>query len=195
MISGFKGNVFQKYKNWIYLRNSNNVYQIYSYQPEVFNFSEEQIWVFTCLFKQLGYKNIEKRVLFGFLDLNEAIYFEELMGIDGIGLKTSFKILRNDLNLFRKLVNENNQYELINEFNLSQKQVNAILNHFNEEAKFELNQKELNVLNEIINQLQEIGYSKKIVEEIVFKNREKIIKNPNVDCFPYLIKEIQNARL
>ena len=194
MISGFKAKLFHIEKNWLYFRNETQLFQVYSYKPDSF-LENNEYWIFTVLFKQIGYKNIEKSVLFGFESLDESIYFEELISIENIGLKTGFKILRNGVWDFKRFVDTNDSMSLKEKFNLNDKQINSIFKYYHSALRVDLTLKETNYLKEVINQLEELGYSKKVSEWVVYKNQSKLLKNPNSDFLSYLVIDIQNAKI
>lgn len=75
---------------------------------------------YTSLFiLQWGNKSIETRINFGFNNLDNAIGFYDLINIDGIGIKTALKIIKNGYQELLSLVQENNSYEINQKYGLS----------------------------------------------------------------------------
>lgn len=118
MFDSFKGKVTYKHANSIFLENEHHLKEIYVDEINKYELNQEyKLYIF--IYIAMGNKSIETRINFGFSNLDNAIGFYDLINIDGIGIKTALKIIKNGYQELLSLVQENNSYEISQKYGLS----------------------------------------------------------------------------
>lgn len=194
MFDSFKGKVAYKHANSIFLENEHHLKEIYVDEINKYELNQEyKLYIF--IYIAMGNKSIETRINFGFSNLDNAIGFYDLINIDGIGIKTALKIIKNGYQELLSLVQENNSYEISQKYGLSNSITNAIIDFYRKKDLQNYNNDEIKRINAAINNLQQLGYSKQISAKVVWGRKEEILKNKFSDIFCLLIEDIKNARI
>lgn len=194
MFDSFKGKVAYKHTNSIFLENEHHLKEIYVDEINKYELNQEyKLYIF--IYIAMGNKSIETRINFGFSNLDNAIGFYDLINIDGIGIKTALKIIKNGYQELLSLVQENNSYEISKKYGLSNSITNAIIDFYRKKDLQNYNNDEIKRINAAINNLQQLGYSKQISTKVVWGRKDEILKNKFSDIFCLLIEDIKNARI
>ena len=195
MFDSFKGKVAYKHANSIFfLENEHHLKEIYVDEINKYELNQEyKLYIF--IYIAMGNKSMETRINFGFSNLDNAIGFYDLINIDGIGIKTALKIIKNGYQELLSLVQENNSYEISQKYGLSNSITNAIIDFYRKKDLQNYNNDEIKRINAAINNLQQLGYSKQISTKVVWGRKDEILKNKFSDIFCLLIEDIKNARI
>lgn len=194
MFDIFKGKVAYKHANSIFLENEHHLKEIYVDEINKYELNQEyKLYIF--IYIAMGNKSIETRINFGFSNLDNAIGFYDLINIDGIGIKTALKIIKNGYQELLSLVQENNSYEISQKYGLSNSITNAIIDFYCKKDLQNYDNDEIKRINAAINNLQQLGYSKQISTKVVWGRKDEILKNKFSDIFCLLIEDIKNARI
>lgn len=194
MFTKFEGKLVHQDANLIYLENDNSLMQICIQDTEKLILDNEyKFFVFTYLC--IGNKSIEKHINFGFRDLNDAINFEQLLNVDGVGIKTALKIIKNGYKQLHELIDDHNEYELTKKYSITSTIAKSLISFFNKSILEKYTTKELKQINEAIDSLQKLGYTKQISTKVVWKKKDTLIKEGFNNIFQSLIEDIKNERV
>lgn len=194
MFDSFKGKVAYKYANSIFLENEHHLKEIYVDEINNYELNQEyKLYIF--IYISIGNKSIENRINFGFDNLDNAMGFYNLINIDGIGIKTALKIIKNGYKELLSLIQENNPYEISQKYGLSNNITNAIIDFYRKKDLQNYSNEEIKRINAAINNLQQLGYSKQISTKVVWGRKEEILKNKFSNIFCLLIEDIKNERI
>lgn len=194
MFDSFKGKVAYKYANSIFLENEHHLKEIYVDEINNYELNQEyKLYIF--IYISMGNKSIENRINFGFDNLDDAMGFYNLINIDGIGIKTALKIIKNGYKELLSLIQENNPYEISQKYGLSNNITNAIIDFYRKKDLQDYSNEEIKRINAAINNLQQLGYSKQISTKVVWGRKEEILKNKFSNIFCLLIEDIKNERI
>ncbi len=194
MFDSFKGKVAYKYANSIFLENEHHLKEIYVDEINNYELNQEyKLYIF--IYISMGNKSIENRINFGFDNLDNAMGFYNLINIDGIGIKTALKIIKNGYKELLSLIQENNPYEISQKYGLSNNITNAIIDFYRKKDLQNYSNEEIKRINAAISNLQQLGYSKQISTKVVWGRKEEILKNKFSNIFCLLIEDIKNERI
>lgn len=194
MFDIFKGKFVYNQQNSIFLENENHLKEIYVDAKDDYELGKEyRLYIF--IYKSLGNKNIVNRVNFGFQKLDDAIWFNNLINIEGIGVKTALKIIKNGYKELPEIAKQHNLSEIAQRYGVSNKVSSAIVEFFNKEELGSYSREQVRKINAAIDNLHQLGYSKQLSTKIVFNRREEILNNNFSTIFHLLIEDIKNERI
>lgn len=181
MIEYIIGKVSYKNSNYLILENNFKGYKFFVSNATKF---EENASAKIFVYTKISQNNKNNYVFeyYGFKTLKEKIFFEHLLSVNGIGPKTSLIILKNDLNLLKELIrNEDidslsalegftNKVALAIVSALSFKMKNEKINEFSND----INQKNesnpnnsFNPIPDLVSALKALGYKKNMIEKAI----------------------------
>lgn len=194
MFEKIEGQIIYKSDSFAFVENEFLLKQIYLNKNTNFElYKKYKFYIF--VYRLIGNKNIEKEINFGFEDLNDAICFEDLINIDGVGIKTALKIIKNGYKEFMNLVSKRDIYLITKKYTISNNIAINILNFFNKKELNEYTAEELKKINSAIDNLQKLGYTKQLSTKVVWNRKDQIISNQFVNVFNILIEDIKNERI
>ncbi|BAC44071.1 holliday junction DNA helicase [Malacoplasma penetrans HF-2] len=181
MIEYIIGKISYKNNNYLILENNFKGYKLFMSDPNIFEEnSSAKIFVYTKIFQ--NNKNNFLFEYYGFKTLREKIFFENLLTVNGIGPKTSLTILRNDLNLLKELIrNEDieslsvlegftNKTALSIVSALSYKLKNERISEYNNDVNHSSINQQSNSYNpvpDLVSALKALGYKKNMIEKAI----------------------------
>lgn len=193
MLNMFKGNLVIKQENNLYLENSENFKKIYVSKPDKYNLKKEYKFYIYTYRTQLS-KNLEIVINFGFDTVKDAICFDELIMIEGIGIKTALKIINNGYDKFIELISINNVKEIAKNYNLTTNVINSFLEYFKRKELNSYTSEQIKKINTAIINLEQLGYDKQLSTKIVWNRKDEIINNNFSKIFSLLLEDIKNER-
>ena len=194
MFEKIEGQIIYKSNSFAFVENEFDLKQIYL--NKIINFELYKKYKFYIfVYRLIGNKNIEKEINFGFDNLNDAICFEDLINIDGVGIKSALKIIKNGYKEFMNLILQKDLYQITKQYSLSNNIATNILNYFNKKEMNNYTTQELKKINAAIDNLQKLGYTKQLSTKVVWKRKDQIISDQFVNVFNTLIEDIKNERI
>lgn len=172
------------YLNSTYVILENNFigYKIYVSNPNKFELNKiQKLYIYPKLYQ--NNKSCYVCEYYGFKTLPEKIFFESLLNVNGIGVKSAIGILKNDLSLLKNLIKNNDIDSLINLEGINNKIANNLVMFLSIKLKNEsLNENITSndyslLLNDVISALKSLGYKKTDIEKSILKLDKKLLKN------------------
>lgn len=112
-------------------------------------------------------KGLEVKINFGFESFREAIYFDELILIEGIGIKTALKIINKGYGEFSELIRANEIKEIVQKYNLSTNVINIFMQYFKRKELSGYTSEQIKKINTAIINLEHLGYDKQLSTKVV----------------------------
>lgn len=193
MLNTFKGKLVLKQENNLFLENLNEFKKIYVCNPNDFHIENEYKF-YTYTYKTQLNKGLEVKINFGFLNIYDAIHFEELISIDGIGIKTSLKIITYGYKEFLELIRINDIKEMAQKYNISTNVINIFMQYFKRKELNSYSNEQIKKINSAIINLEQLGYDKQLSTKIVWNRKEEILNNNFSLIFYLLLEDIKNER-
>lgn len=194
MFEKIEGQIIYKSNSFAFVENEFDLKQIYL--NKIINFELYKKYKFYIfVYRLIGNKNIEKEINFGFDNLNDAICFEDLINIDGVGIKSALKIIKNGYKEFMNLILQKDLYQITKQYSLSNNIATNILNYFTKKEMNNYTTQELKKINAAIDNLQKLGYTKQLSTKVVWKRKDQIISDQFVNVFNTLIEDIKSERI
>lgn len=124
MIYCIRGILNSKNDNYIVVLNNNLGYRFMYYGNDLMLSKEYCFYILTIFNDNVNY-------YIGYIDENEMLFYKRLLNIKGIGLKSIIKLSKCDYKKLSNYILDCNYEILRNNYNLSEKVVNAIIDCFN----------------------------------------------------------------
>lgn len=164
------GKVNYSNTNYLILENNFTGYKIWTNNPDEFEKNTTiRLYVYTKIFQSNKGNFVYE--YYGFKNILEKIFFENLVSINGIGPKTALNILKNDINFLKDLIRNDDviSLELLPGFSnkiatLVCSQLGYKLRNEKKEEVVGSKNNNNNVLTEIISALKALGYKKSDIE-------------------------------
>lgn len=193
MLNKFKGNLVLKQENNLFLENEYDFKKIYVCKPDNYDHNKEyKFYVYT--YKTNINKGLEVKINFGFESFREAIYFDELILIEGIGIKTALKIINKGYGEFSELIRANEIKEIVQKYNLSTNVINIFMQYFKRKELSGYTSEQIKKINTAIINLEHLGYDKQLSTKVVWNRKEEIFNNSFSSIFYLLLEDIKNER-
>lgn len=164
--------------NYLILENNFLGYKIYVANPENFELNKiQKLFVYVKVFQNL--KNSFSYDYYGFKSLAEKIFFEQLLQINGIGVKSALQILKNDIGLTKSLIKNKDVESLSVLDGFNNKIANAVIGQLSfkltddkyDNSALEKNEK----IADLIGALKALGYKKQEVEKAIANINEQLV--------------------
>lgn len=98
--------------------------------------------------------------LYGFINLKDKIFFEKLISISGIGYKTAFNIMKNDIVELKRCILNGDINELSKFNGISTKIANSLISQIKiEDSEVNYDNNKKNYKQDIISTLKALGYN------------------------------------
>ncbi len=134
--------------------------------------------------------------LYGFINLKDKIFFEKLISLSGIGHKTAFNIMKNDINELKKCIVAGNANELSKFEYITPKMSNILISQIKlEDSDIDYSNKKKNYKQDIISTLKALGYNSNDIDrtlnekysstDFCFENEDQL-----TDIISNIIKDI-----
>lgn len=169
--------------NYLIMENNFLGYKVYVSDTSKYELNKfQKVYLYTKIYQNI--KNNFNYEFYGFRTLSEKIFFESLLNINGIGVKIALTILRNDLNLVKTLIKNQDvsSLEALEGFNnkIATNVVGQLSYKMNLEPETKsdsLNKNQTNILGEAISALKSLGYKKHEIEKAVSNIDKNILEN------------------
>lgn len=157
----------------------------------------QKVYIYTKIFQNV--KNTFNFEYYGFKTLSEKIFFETLLNVNGVGTKTSLLILKNDLNIIKNLIKNQDIDSLSNLEGFTKKIATNIVGQLSYKLKYEKNNELLKndesisqKLPELISALKSLGYKKNEIDSVICNINDDVIEKCSEisDLISFAIKNI-----
>lgn len=193
MLNMFKGILVLKQENNLFLENDYDFRKVYVCKPDDYEYKKEyKFYIYT--YKTQINKGLEVKVNFGFDNFKDVIYFDELIMIEGIGIKTALKIINKGYEEFIKLISLNEVKEIAQKYNLTTNLINIFMQYFKRKELNSYTSEQIKKINTAIINLEHLGYDKQLSTKVVWNRKEEILNNNFSSIFYLLLEDIKNER-
>lgn len=166
MLNMFQGKLVLKQENNLFLENDYDFKKIYVSRPDNYNNKKEyKFYIYT--YKTQLNKGLEVKINFGFDTYKEVICFDELIMIEGIGIKTALKIVNQGYEEFIELIKQNEVKEIAQKYSLTTNIINIFMQYFKRKELSNYTNEQIKKINAAIINLEHLGYDKKLSTKIV----------------------------
>ncbi len=178
MISYLYGKIVTINKKSIVVENNYTGWYILVADPSSFELNKySRVYIFKHLCQNNKNNYIEEVV--GFKTYQEKNFFMDLIGIQGIGVKTALHILENGLDLLQVLIGKNDIEGLNSLSGINNKVAINLCNSLAVKCSENSGDK-MPLIPELINALKTLGYSQKEVDYALSKMRTNNVANGDV---------------
>ena len=181
--------------NYVILENNFIGYKIYVSDPNKFELNKfQKIFLYSKIYQNL--KNTFSYEYYGFKTLNEKIFFEQLLQINGIGVKSALAILKNDINLIKQLIKNQDINSLTSLEGFNNKIATHVVGQLSYKIKLEkqdvASSDSGEIVADIISALKALGYGKTEIEKAMVSIETEISKSSYEDISNLISLAIQS---
>lgn len=181
-------------KNYVVAENNFMGFKIYVNELNEFEIDKyKKIYIIEKISISNNFINSE---MYGFTSLKNKIFFENLISISGIGHKTAFSIMKNDINEIKTLIKNSDVQSLSKMEGISSKIASILVTQYKYDIDIEENiSTKKNYKKDVISALKSLGYSLEDINNTLnnkFKNDDFFLENEEQlsDLISMTIKEI-----
>ena len=166
------GKISYANENYLILENNYTGYKIWTNNADSYeNNTNLRLYIYTKIFQSNKGNYVYE--YYGFKNISEKIFFENLVSINGIGPKTALSILKNDINFIKDLIRNDDiiSLELLPGF--SNKIALLVCSQLGYKLRNEKKEETVNSTNngnllaDVISALKALGYKKNDIEMAV----------------------------
>lgn len=116
--------------------------------------------------------NFITKELYGFLNIKDKIFYEKMISLSGIGHKTAFAIMNNDLNQLKQAIISGNINDLMNFNGVTNKIANILITQLKIDESEIIHQEsnKKNCKKDIISTLKALGYNSSDINNTIDNN-------------------------